>query len=60
MTKKDAIDILIAVACCTLVELTCLDCPLFREHRMCRAWNDDEVVEAVKLLKGDGENNALN
>ena len=60
MDKKDAIDILIAVACCTNAELTCLDCPLYREHRICRQWDDDKVVKAVMLLKGNGENNEIN
>lgn len=53
MDKELAIDILKAVACCSVRELHCYDCPLWDEktHR-CRPWSDDEVYEAVHVLNG--------
>ena len=50
MTKKEAIDILIAVACCSLPALPCDICPLVDSN--CK-WNEDLVVEAVKFLNGN-------
>lgn len=52
--KKLAIDILKAMACCSVRELTCCDCPLWDDetHR-CRPWTDEEVTEAVHVLSGE-------
>ena len=51
MDKDFAIDILMAIACCSLRELSCFECPLWDdETHLCRPWQDEEVVEAVRLL----------
>lgn len=49
MTKEQAIDYLIALACCTLKDLPCEMCPLRDDE--CR-WKNEDIVKAVKLLKG--------
>ena len=54
MNKENAKNILMAVACCSLSELSCGDCPLYEEDGRCRPWTNEEVVEAVRFLK-DGE-----
>lgn len=65
MNKQEAVEVLMALACCSLTGLTCEDCPravstededvIFGEDT-CRSWSDDEVVEAVHVLReGDEE-----
>lgn len=58
MDKKKAIDIIMAVACCTVQELRCSDCPLLYEESKCRAWTSREAADAVLTLKKDGAANA--
>lgn len=55
MDREFAVEILIALACCSVTELHCLeDCPLYdREKCNCRPWTDDEVREAVYVLNGE-------
>lgn len=53
MNKKKARNILMALACCSVSELRCGDCPLYEEDGHCRPWTKEEVVEAVRLLKDD-------
>ena len=54
MDKDLATNILIAVACCTVAELRCYDCPLWdNDTRRCRPWTDDEVRDAVHTLNGE-------
>lgn len=48
---ENAINILIALACCSIPELTCSECPC-----KCDAWSDAEVIEAVKILKERNSN----
>lgn len=55
MNKQVAIEILVALACCSVPELYCTECPLFREDDGCRAWRDEEVVEAVRFLNKERE-----
>lgn len=55
MNKKRAQELLIALACCTVTELRCYDCPLHEEDGRCRPWTDGEIVEAVRVLKEDSE-----
>ena len=60
MNKQEAIEVLMALACCSLAGLTCEDCPravsvededvIFGEDT-CHSWSDDEVVEAVRVLR---------
>ena len=50
MTKEQAINYLIALACCTLKDLPCDECPLVDTE--CK-WNDAVIVEAVRVLKGE-------
>lgn len=51
MNRKLAVDILKAIACCSITELHCSDCPLYEEEPgKCIPWRDDEAVEAVRLL----------
>jgi hypothetical protein len=52
MTKKTAIDYLVALACCSSPKLTCEDCPLRDED--CK-YGEDDIVKAVKVLKGGAE-----
>ena len=56
MTRNEAIDFLKAVACCTVTELRCSDCPLYDEQTYrCRPWHDSEVVEAVRTLNKEAD-----
>lgn len=50
MNKRQAINLLIAVACCSVVDLSCYDCPYYNADKECRSWLDEEVKEAVNLL----------
>jgi hypothetical protein len=51
MDKDFAIDILMAIACCSVSELHCFECPLWNDEiDLCRPWQDEEAVEAVRLL----------
>jgi hypothetical protein len=54
MDREQAIDILKAIACCSLPELHCYECPLWdcKKHK-CRPWTNDEVREAVRVLNGE-------
>lgn len=49
MTKKMALDLVIALACCSSPTLTCEDCPL--RNREC-SFQEEDIVKAVKVLKG--------
>lgn len=50
MTKKKAIEFLVALACCTSPILTCEECPL--RDTQCK-FSEEDIVEAVKVLKGE-------
>jgi len=53
MTKLQAIDVLIAVACCSTPELCCNDCPRNElDNEFCVGWGEHEVADAVKVLRG--------
>lgn len=63
MTKEEALNVLIAVACCSSAELTCKDCPRYKDNGddeiaalpsddTCAGWDGHEVAEAVKILRG--------
>jgi hypothetical protein len=52
MTKKTAIDYLVALACCSSPKLTCEDCPLRDEG--CK-FSEDDIVKAVKVLNSSAE-----
>lgn len=57
MDREQAVDILIALACCTVTELRCEECPLWDAQRQkCLSWIDEEVVEAVRLLNKEADN----
>ena len=51
MTVKEAQNILLALAYCSITDLNCLDCPLDRGGD-CGGWTDEDVIEAVNTLKG--------
>lgn len=56
MDEKKAVEILMAVACCSFIDLTCADCPLYapsddEDTLGCRSWMDEEAVEAVLFLR---------
>lgn len=53
MDKDLAIKLLMAVACCSVTELKCYDCPLLEKDGRCRPWRDKEIEEAVRLLNGE-------
>ena len=58
MSDRDlAIELLKAVACCTVRELHCYDCPLYDETGRCRPWTDEEVAQAVRTLNGERNTN---
>ena len=51
MNRELAIDILKALACCTIHQLSCHECPLYdMETGICRPWTDEEVIDAVRTL----------
>ena len=54
MDRELAINILKALACCSLPELHCYECPLWdtKKHK-CRPWTDDEVRDALRTLDGE-------
>ena len=72
MTKQEALNILIAVACCSTPELTCEDCPRYTDNGddeiaafpsdgTCDGWNEHELADAVKVMREvrfDGEDTA--
>ena len=72
MTKQEALNVLIAVACCSTPELTCEDCPRYKDNGddeiaafpsddTCDGWNEHELADAVKVMKEvrfDGEDTA--
>lgn len=52
MTTKEAIKVLMALACCSIGELHCgEDCPKCISAGVCEGWEGDEVIEAVKVLR---------
>ena len=58
MDKDFAIDILMAIACCSVKELRCFECPLWDDAtHLCRPWQDEEAVEAVRLLNKERKDN---
>ena len=51
MDRGLAIDILKALTCCTIHQLSCHECPLYdMETGICRPWTDEEVIDAVRTL----------
>ena len=58
MNKKEALDILLAVACCSLADVNCKDCPRLgvdataNDELQCSPWMDTEAEAAIKTLKG--------
>ena len=54
--RKQAIDLLIACACCTIGGLPCDICP--NRDDGCK-WKDEDVIKAVKIIRGDWENVSL-
>ena len=57
MDKEQAIDILKALACCSLPELHCYECPRWdcKKHK-CSSWTDEEIIEAIRVLNGERRN----
>ncbi|MBQ8357075.1 MAG: hypothetical protein IJX39_04630 [Clostridia bacterium] len=62
MTEKEALNVLIAVGVCSTGDLTCKDCPRYKDNGddeiaafpsddTCAGWSDHEVAEAVKVLR---------
>ena len=62
MTKQEALNVLIAVAHCSVGELLCEDCPRNKgwgdeiapspSEDTCLGWNEFEVAEAARVLRG--------
>ena len=52
MTRKEALEVLLALAICSYAELSCEDCP---RANACNSWDVLDVIEAVAVLKGTGE-----
>ena len=58
MDRETAIDILKAVACCSVRELHCYECPFWDDKKNdCRAWTDEEARDAVRTLNGERKDN---
>lgn len=56
MDKDLAIHILVALACCSIPQLLCYDCPLYdAPNNKCRPWSEEEVAEAVRTLNREQE-----
>lgn len=56
MDRELEINILKALACCTVTELHCYECPLWDgEKHKCRPWTDAEIVVAVRTLNAEKE-----
>ena len=63
MNKDKAIETLIALACCTVSGLSCLECPMYEEYEdeefggKCGkhiSWDDDDdVARAIEVLMGE-------
>lgn len=59
MNKDKAIKDLIALACCTVGDLSCLECPRYEEYEdeefggKCLGWTDNDMIKAVKVLNGE-------
>ena len=54
MNNDLATKILIAHACCHNIYLACSDCPRWsNEKSECLGWTEDEVHDAVRMLKGE-------
>ena len=59
MDRNFAIEILKAMACCSITGLRCDECPFYVEDpelergAECRSWTDAEVIEAVRVLNGE-------
>lgn len=50
-----AVNLLKAVACCGTIGLSCLDCPRF-DGNECKGYTDEEVIEAVRFLNKEADN----
>ena len=50
MEKYEAISILKALACCSISELHCYECPMWDEVGECKSWTDADVVTAIRTL----------
>lgn len=53
MNRERALDILIANVYCIEKRLSCSECPLYEDGRggsKCKSFNDDDLLEAVKVL----------
>ena len=55
--RSKAVEDLIALACCSIPELRCCDCPRVDEESgtKCSPWNEYDIISAVKTLKGGKE-----
>lgn len=55
--RSKSVEDLIALACCSIPELKCCDCPRVDEESgtKCSPWDDYDIISAVKTLKGERE-----
>ena len=59
MDEERAINILKALACCSVPKLHCDECPMWKPYEdgrlggECYPWDDYDVVEAVRFLNGN-------
>lgn len=58
MTKKLAVNLLKAAACCSTYGLSCLECPLYNDGE-CRPYTDEEIIEAVRFLNREADNEKI-
>lgn len=59
MEKDYAVEILKALACCSVRRLSCSECPMWEEFDdgklggKCYGWTDEDVFKAVRTLNGE-------
>lgn len=51
MTKEDAINYLIAYACCHIKGALCEHCPLYEGPGACAEWVEDDIFNAILELR---------
>lgn len=52
--RSEAVNSLIAMACCCIQGLQCYQCPRYINEK-CTPWKDEDIITAVETLKGAEE-----
>lgn len=48
MGREEALNYLIAYACCGLKDMSCTRCPLYAGDFPCEAWDEADIFEALE------------